>query len=588
MEQNQAVPAGTQIPGKYPRTGPNYAQFGEQPGLVYDYARDAYFVDPNSYEETYGEYLPEEPEQPGLAETLLPIAGTVGALGVGRYVGNDLIPGLLEDGASEIIPGAAQNIAGSGVSETVLGSAPTEAITSASPTAGASQGVAGLASGQPGTFLQGNVGPIADGAQFADDIGANSGGLYGLSPVATGALGAAGLGLGAKGVYDAFESGDPLGGAISGAGGGLGASMLSSAMGLGALGPWGWGAGLAIGLGAGLLGGHKSTDEYKQERWRDVLENTTGADRALAETFANKAVNNLDAYGNPGEPVFKEGPLAGRDWRWDEVKNVAEPGDIWGSLGFFQAFPNWISEFTEEERYKIAQAALDEDLLISEKGSVYFPGENQNQIRSIAGQVKDGSYNFKKSQKQREQERAAYLQGLGVDPSVQSVNRLEQYLGAASASGVAPQSQNAEGEQTMNYQNRGGGNGPGMPGEGGLIGPERMNTNTATPQASALSQVQYDNAVGRVPGQASPFDRLYEAAQSGSLNAPSFDVNQLVPQSMQEKSLTPYYEGAPPGEYLAPDGINRVRVQPDGVAISTLIGAPQPGKALPGMYGNKF
>lgn len=342
--------------GKYPRTGPNYQQWGEQPGLIYDYARDAYFVDEKQYKEQYPDQFPEEPEPPGLLESLAPVAGTAAALAGGKYIGNSLLPSLFESGGTEV----AKEGLTAAATEGGLFSAPTTATTSLQ---GAASAIPEMAGGQVGTFLQGNVGPVADGAQYASDLAANQGGLYGLSPMATGALGAAGLALGSKGVYDAYEAGDPIMGGISGAGAGLGASMLSSALGLGALGPWGWGAGLAIGLGAGLLGDRETTTEHQQkiaqrlagQHQNDVLYQNLvrGMGQAIEQGPAD-----------PSKPFF-----SGKYATWDEYKNAGlNAQDLAGQAGVLETVGGM--NLTLPQIHQVTQKLIDNDLLYSDRGAV--------------------------------------------------------------------------------------------------------------------------------------------------------------------------------------------------------------------------
>lgn len=110
--------------GKYPRTGPNYDQWGEQPGLIYDYARDAYFVDRDQYEETYRDQLPEpepEPSSPGLGEVLLPVAAGAAAIEIGKNaIGGK---GYLQQGYELLTDGL-----GSGAGEQLTGEALDQAI----------------------------------------------------------------------------------------------------------------------------------------------------------------------------------------------------------------------------------------------------------------------------------------------------------------------------------------------------------------------------------------------------------------------------------------------------------------------------
>ena len=72
---------GAQNAGAYPKVGPNYLKYGEQPGWVYSPRDDKYYRnqqyrdDLKKYEENAG--LRDKPaSQPGLGSVLLPIGAT--------------------------------------------------------------------------------------------------------------------------------------------------------------------------------------------------------------------------------------------------------------------------------------------------------------------------------------------------------------------------------------------------------------------------------------------------------------------------------------------------------------------------------
>lgn len=171
-------------------------------------------------------------------------------------------------------------------------------------------------------------------------------------------------------------------------------------------------AGRTVGRGAGWLGKKlgafdKSTKEYERERWTDA---------------ANKGANDVDkttaaqffsiSHPEGDDEIFDEGALKGRKYNWEEVSQVSSGKDVWGSLGFFQAFPNWISGFTPQEREAIANAALDNGLLTSNKGDLIFADENIGAIQEIAAQVKAGTFEPAKTAEQRWADKQAYLQQL--------------------------------------------------------------------------------------------------------------------------------------------------------------------------------
>ena len=167
---------------------------------------------------------------------------------------------------------------------------------------------------------------------------------------------------------------------------------------------------------AGELAGlsHKSTDQYRQERYGDAANNAaTDTDREFIEMSSQKR------EGDNG--VFAAGPLAGRSYNWDEVKRFADGQEIAGEYAFQEAFPDWISGFSEEQRNQIAQYALDENLLESDKGQILASGKrgNLDRLRQIGSLVKEGAYQPIKTEEQREAERFQAAEELGVtyDPS---------------------------------------------------------------------------------------------------------------------------------------------------------------------------
>lgn len=172
-------------------------------------------------------------------------------------------------------------------------------------------------------------------------------------------------------------------------------------------------AGRTLGRGLASIGdslgfiGQKSTKEYEQERWSEAAEKgAKPVDQESAVTFYQTSHPPDD------DQIFDEGALAGRKYNWDEVKEVASGKDVWGSLGFFQTFPDWISGYTPQEREAIANAALDNDLLSSNKGDILFLDGDDEKIREIAAQVKAGTYEPLKTAEQRWADKQAYLQML--------------------------------------------------------------------------------------------------------------------------------------------------------------------------------
>lgn len=166
---------------------------------------------------------------------------------------------------------------------------------------------------------------------------------------------------------------------------------------------------VAAGRQLGAFG--KSTDDYRNERYGAALDNaSTEVDKAFVEQMAQNAEKSK------GTQTIQTGPLAGRPYSWNEVKQFARPEEIMGEYAFLEAFPNWISGYSNDERVKIAQAALDEKLIDSDKGALLFSGKkgNLDRIKEIAAGVKDGTYQFTKTEAEREAERQQSAEKLGI------------------------------------------------------------------------------------------------------------------------------------------------------------------------------
>lgn len=85
---------------KYPKTGPNYQAHGEVPGYVYWPWDDKYYRDPKvarEYAESQG-LVEKQPGKAGLGETIAPIAGALGAVYVGKALGEEIGSGAIKYG----------------------------------------------------------------------------------------------------------------------------------------------------------------------------------------------------------------------------------------------------------------------------------------------------------------------------------------------------------------------------------------------------------------------------------------------------------------------------------------------------------
>lgn len=162
-------PAGQQNPSKYPRVGPNYQKYGEQPGWTYSPRDDKYYRDQASrealtkYEEEQGlrTPAPKEPKQPGLGEVVLPIAATGAAISAGNYIGQK-IPSAFESIGKTAPPQT--NVNGQITQPTQVGG--TTAVQGSGQIAGTPQGLLG-ANGAPST---GTTAPANTGAPATPNL----------------------------------------------------------------------------------------------------------------------------------------------------------------------------------------------------------------------------------------------------------------------------------------------------------------------------------------------------------------------------------------------------------------------------------
>lgn len=420
---------GAQRPDLYPtQPGQKYLYWGEQQGWVYDPYNDTYLPDPKQSTQYYEDrgLVEKEPEPPGLGEQLAPVAGVVGA----GYAAKKIGEGITEGGIGKIpenigtayddfvgfftpdkqAPQASTTLAQTG---TDAGSALAGQSTAAAPTN------PGLMSIEPANPYQLADGSIVEGSTGATETAP---GMFDLSGV-----GQAGNLLlptaGAYGFYDLYANdrfGDTRGVAQGAA---SGAAMGSY------FGPWGTAIGGVVGGAFGAFGGgHKGTDQYRAERWGNAREKAaTDADRQAVEHFYQIAEAGAK------NQTFEAGPLAGREWNWEDIKGLGKGEDIWGANAFFDAFPDWISGFSEDQRRQIAQAALDQNLLASDNGSIV--PRDKAALQQVAAQVKSGEYVPIISEEEREKGRQEYAASIGVDYTPLSLTAASQGISVAGSAG---------------------------------------------------------------------------------------------------------------------------------------------------------
>jgi len=215
-----------------------------------------------------------------------------------------------------------------------------------------------------------------------------------------------------KGAVEGFytTSGAVIGGIIGagfgmpGVGAGIG-SVIGRTVGRG------W---ASLGESLGFIGG-RSTTQYQIDRWTAAMERASTTEEQ--KWIARKMNEVIERKESGKAPIVEHGPLAGRKHSIEDLHGMGRGVDVWGEYAFFEAFPDWLTGWTEEERRIIAEAAIREKLLTSDKGSMLFSGKHGKlaRIQEIGYQVKQGTYTHAVSDEQRMQDRAAYAQQIGVD-----------------------------------------------------------------------------------------------------------------------------------------------------------------------------
>jgi len=223
-----------------------------------------------------------------------------------------------------------------------------------------------------------------------------------------------------KGAVEGFytTSGAIIGGIF---GGGLGAaagSVIGRTVGRGMA---------SIGERLGAIGG-RTTQQYQLDRWEAVADNAASdAEREWAiNAMEKKMVPKEDLPEHLRDSIWDEGPLKGRKYDINDVQSLGNPEDVWGEYAFFEAFPDYLSGFSEEQRREIAQAVLDEKLLETDKGSVLFSGKRGklDRVREIGEQVRAGEYVPKYTDEERLQRKMQYAEkkGIAYDPRYHTDN----------------------------------------------------------------------------------------------------------------------------------------------------------------------
>jgi hypothetical protein len=341
--------SGQQQPTKYPFVGEAYRKYGEQAGWVYDPYSDKYRPDPNAQKQLY-EQQGLIAKQPGLGETLLPIGLSAGAIFGAKAIG-EKIPEYIGSIGSE-----AKGLLGFGAPEaagTQLGSATTAAT-------GATSG-AGVAT------------PNLIGATKVPGA-ASGGGLFSV-----GGIGSAGNGIlpvaGAVGAYDlANRNVGPGRGFVQGAASGAAIGSFFGAPGAA--------IGAGIGGGVGLIKSffdNPSVKEQVKDRWSGLAKSGDPATQSYAQQYL--------AYLDSPQAKIDAEQVNTFDGKKEAGTLRAE--DVWGGHGMFKTFgSDWLNKYSEDQRRKISQEMINQNLLTSEKGDIKVT--DAAKAKQIADQVVSG------------------------------------------------------------------------------------------------------------------------------------------------------------------------------------------------------
>lgn len=194
----------------YPFTGANYAQYGEVPGYIYYPWTDEYYTDPQAVQSYYEQnnLVEPTPKAPGLLSQLAPVAGAGLAMGVGQGLAKD--PSGFIGGIKDTIGGLFDLSGGDTVASQAANVASSSPVAEATTTTGS--GLFGLGGGAEAPIASSvETGAPMTASQLAS--GTSPGLLSGVGAMPTLPLAgvAAGIGLGAKGLYDTFKGDETKG-----------------------------------------------------------------------------------------------------------------------------------------------------------------------------------------------------------------------------------------------------------------------------------------------------------------------------------------------------------------------------------------
>lgn len=376
---------GPVTPEKYNgQVGPNYNKYGERPGWIYNPWKDTYFPDPKAQEQYLTSQGLGPPKKPGLAETLVPVAATAGAIKGAEALGGEVIGEWGAKGAEGSgLLGGIKDTLGMGGSK-----APAATQTASNIVAAQDMALDSLAGG--GGPLSGGP-PISNvtNPQVNDLFGAGGGADSTLVNTGSNALniglGAAGTGIGAYGAYQGIKNKDPLGAGMGGLGMGLGLNQLGFA-----LGPVGWAAAIGAPVIAGLINKLGDKDRWKEEqdRKKKLIEQGILPPEALMgqELSGGRSIDQLI-------DIEKQKAAQGQ---WSNVdfaksRNVADlkPEDIWGFSTPYETLGAGYGQASEDQRRRFNQQLLDEGLVTEGRGQIKYT--DPERAKAIWGEVLGGN-----------------------------------------------------------------------------------------------------------------------------------------------------------------------------------------------------
>lgn len=340
---------GPQRPDLYSSVGPNYQKYGEQDGYYYLPETDQYYIDQKKVQkdlENRGVIDPE-PKPPGLAETLLPVAGAAGAIYAGKELGKKVTSGLFG--------------AGSG------GEAAATASSGASSGGGLFSAGSEVAQGpltQTGNTLN-SVGVGRDTAMSAGDaIEGKPGGLFSVGSTAGNVLGAGEIGLGGYEAFQGIKNKNPVQAGLGGLGVVTGINQLGYA-----LGPWGVAASIALPAVIALASKMGDKDRWKEEgdRLKKLKEQGVFIPDGL--------LNNLPSKGRSKEELVALATQNGtpQDIKFAQSRDVNDlkgsGQSIIGYSTFAEKNPDWF-KLPQDKQIAYANQLLDMGLVSEAKGQI--------------------------------------------------------------------------------------------------------------------------------------------------------------------------------------------------------------------------